>query len=714
MTADRNRWQENNRSLLLLLDTLDGTCFIKNKDGIYQYINKAFETQFSVKREEVIGKDDVFVFGPEIATALQENDQRIMASKIPESVEEAGYLPGGKFVFYLTNKTPIFDENGEVSGICGVGVDIAYQKEIEEQLRLSEEKYKVLVEQSRDMVYSIGIDGVFTYVNPQVAQFGYTPEEWIGQHVLQFVLPELIEEIGRQFQTRVETGDSTPAQLQWLRKDGSYCWVEVSARTVYDDSGRPINRVGIMRDISQQLEMEQKLRQSEEKYRVLIEHSHDVVFAVGIDGRITYIDLQMAQYGYTVEDVVGKSVFEFIAPEQREEIRHIFQELVISGNSTPVRFQWLRKDGSRSWVEVVANTVYDASGNPLERIGIMRNITLQMEMENKLRKSEEKYRNLVEQISEVIYSVNLDGDITYISPAIEAFLGYSPAEIVGQPITQFVVSEEVSRLDDSFQRLSSGEVLGANEYLTATKAGDMRWIQTSSRPVLEGDQVVGVQGVMIDITERKRAERQREEAVTSAERERIARDLHDAVTQSVFMAASIAETLPQVWESKPDEARRGLDELRRLTVGALAEMRNMLIELHPTALTDRTLGVLLKQLCDGLMARTQMLVTISVAGDCHLPDEIQIALYRIAQEALNNIVKHAHARRAIVRLDCTPKQAQLSIEDNGRGFDPRAIGSDHMGISNMNERAQAIGAEFRLDSEPGQGTKIAVVWRKRD
>ena len=215
-----------------------------------------------------------------------------------------------------------------------------------------------------------------------------------------------------------------------------------------------------------------------------------------------------------------------------------------------------------------------------------------------------------------------------------------------------------------------------------------------------------------DITERKRAEKQLEEAVVSAERERIARDLHDAVTQSLFMASSIAETLPQIWERKPDEARRGVDELRWLTMGALAEMRNMLIELHPTALTERTLGVLLKQLTDGLMARTQMPVTISVAGDCSLPDEVQIALYRIAQEALNNIIKHALASRAILRLDCTPERVQLSIQDNGEGFDPGAIGSDHMGVSNMSERAQAIGAEFRLDSEPGQGTKIAVTWRQ--
>ena len=111
--AEHKQQEETNRSLMLLLDTIDGECFIKDKEGIYQYVNKAFENQFGVKREDVIGKDDAYVFDPESAVILQKNDQRIMAAKKPESIEESAWVQG-KFVTYLTNKTPIFDENGNV------------------------------------------------------------------------------------------------------------------------------------------------------------------------------------------------------------------------------------------------------------------------------------------------------------------------------------------------------------------------------------------------------------------------------------------------------------------------------------------------------------------------------------------------------------------------------------------------------------------------
>ena len=159
---ERVRQEEEKEKLFLLLDILDAECFIKDKDGIYQYIIRVFEEQFGVKREDVIGKDDIFVFGPETAAMLRENDRRIMASKKTEAVEESTILQGEKFVVYLTNKTPVMDENVEVTGIFGVGVDITYQKEIENQLRLSEQKYRVLVEQSHDVVYAVGVDGIIT------------------------------------------------------------------------------------------------------------------------------------------------------------------------------------------------------------------------------------------------------------------------------------------------------------------------------------------------------------------------------------------------------------------------------------------------------------------------------------------------------------------------------------------------------------------------
>jgi len=235
-------------------------------------------------------------------------------------------------------------------------------------------------------------------------------------------------------------------------------------------------------------------------------------------------------------------------------------------------------------------------------------------------------------------------------------------------------------------------------------------MRTSSQPIVEGDQVTGVRGVLTDITDRKRAEQQLEEAAAAAERERLARELHDAVTQALFSASLIADTLPRVWEHHPEEGQRGLEELSRLTHGALAEMRTMLVELRPGALSEQDLGVLLRQLTDGLMARTRMRVATTVMGDCSLPADVQIALYRIAQEALNNIAKHAQASRATVSLDNEPDCVTLRISDDGCGFDLDAVQPHQMGLQIMHERAQAIGASFEATSQPGQGTEIVVTW----
>jgi two-component system nitrate/nitrite sensor histidine kinase NarX len=203
-----------------------------------------------------------------------------------------------------------------------------------------------------------------------------------------------------------------------------------------------------------------------------------------------------------------------------------------------------------------------------------------------------------------------------------------------------------------------------------------------------------------------------EESAAAAERNRLARDLHDAVTQTLFSAGLIAEVLPRIWERKPDEGRRRLDELRELTRGALAEMRTLLLELRPSALVEVPLGDLLRQLGESITGRARVPVAVEIEGDCTVPVEVKVALYRIAQEALNNIAKHAGASRASVSLHCQAKGVALRVSDDGRGFDASDISPQSLGVGIMRERAQAIGAELEIESAPGEGTQIAVVWTK--
>jgi signal transduction histidine kinase/predicted hydrocarbon binding protein len=206
---------------------------------------------------------------------------------------------------------------------------------------------------------------------------------------------------------------------------------------------------------------------------------------------------------------------------------------------------------------------------------------------------------------------------------------------------------------------------------------------------------------------RERAERM----AAAAERTRLARDLHDAVTQTLFSASLIAEVLPRVLEKDEAEGDRRLTELRQLTRGALAEMRTLLLELRPTTLVEAHLGDLLQQLGEAVQGRARIPVEVTVHGSGTLPQDVQIAFFRVAQEALNNAARHARAQHLAVRLSFAPAGGVcLTVADDGAGFEPHAQRPGHFGLGNMAERAASVGAALDVGSAPGKGTCITMRW----
>jgi signal transduction histidine kinase/ligand-binding sensor domain-containing protein len=232
------------------------------------------------------------------------------------------------------------------------------------------------------------------------------------------------------------------------------------------------------------------------------------------------------------------------------------------------------------------------------------------------------------------------------------------------------------------------------------------------------------------LQENARLNQQAQELAVLEERSRLARELHDAVTQTLFSASLVAEALPTTWEKDPQEGRGLLQELRSLSRGALAEMRTLLLELRPAALLETSLGDLLRQLGEAASGREGIPVDVRVDGQGDLPPDVHIALYRITQEVLNNVVKHARAHQVVVQLsygkgkpvdqaalnEGEPSQEPglslwLSIRDDGRGFDPARVPHNRLGLGIMQERAQAIGASLTIESQPGQGTRVSVQWK---
>jgi signal transduction histidine kinase len=211
--------------------------------------------------------------------------------------------------------------------------------------------------------------------------------------------------------------------------------------------------------------------------------------------------------------------------------------------------------------------------------------------------------------------------------------------------------------------------------------------------------------------ENERLRQRARRAAVLEERARMARELHDAVTQTLFSASLIAEALPDALEHAPERAALGAAELRRLTAGALAEMRTLLLELRPKALTEVSLGKLLHLLGTSLRSRSAIPITVMISQDCTLPPDVQHACYRIVQEALNNVVKHAAATEVTVSVDCSPTTVLLQVSDDGRGFDPAGAPQGGLGLGILRERASEIGAQLTVVSTPGAGTTVILSWQ---
>jgi signal transduction histidine kinase len=202
------------------------------------------------------------------------------------------------------------------------------------------------------------------------------------------------------------------------------------------------------------------------------------------------------------------------------------------------------------------------------------------------------------------------------------------------------------------------------------------------------------------------------EDAVMVERNRLARELHDAVTQTLFAASLIAEVLPDLWEMDEAEAHKSTEELRQLTRGALAEMRTLLFELRPAALNQARLPDLLKQISEAVMGRRGLPVCLDVQGDCEIPCDAKVEMYRIVQESLNNVVKYARASRVEICVRLEAGHVRIQVNDNGVGFDPACVKPTSLGLRIMRERAEAIHARLQVTSQPGLGTTVSLDWHE--
>jgi PAS domain S-box-containing protein len=389
---------------------------------------------------------------------------------------------------------------------------------------------------------------------------------------------------------------------------------------------------------------------------------------------------------------------------------------------------------------------------------MFRQTTL-LTVEEELQVSEARFRAMFDSAAVGIGILSVDGKVLDANPEACRMMGWPREELIGMSPAAATYAGDLDDSSRLFQDLVAGRRDSYQmERRYIRKDGELTWAHVTMSTVRGPDgQLRFLVGMLIDINEQKLArqkleaqereyrqhleehvqERTRElslantrlqaeieqrqraedalaqkaaEEAVAAERTRLAHELHDAVTQTLFSASLIAEVLPDLWQIDANEARKSTDELRQLTRGALAEMRTLLLELRPATLTQTRFPDLLKQLTEALIGRTRLPIRLQVDGEHALPPEVQVALYRIAQESLNNVVKYARATHIDVMLSLSPLQVHLEVADNGTGFNAASARLDSMGLRIMRERAAAIGAHWCINSVPGKGTRVSVTW----
>jgi PAS domain S-box-containing protein len=499
----------------------------------------------------------------------------------------------------------------------------------------------------------------------------------------------------------------------------------------------------------------------------LIEASPVAVVAVDQAGVILYANQKLADmFHYQVSDMIGSTI-EILLPERYRGDHRIYRSLFAENPHTRPMGSGLdlagrRSDGSEFPIEVGLS--YFRSGDLLIVLGSITDITRRKQTEEILeRRVEERTREIerrrkvADSLRDILQVLNSNRPLQEILDIIvaqarellradasaiyqlhegdkplsfQAGVGISPAQLTA-------IYAAAARLTADPHRHAAGAVLnnGAHDAPLLRVDGHDYCAQLAV-PLKLKDELYG--GLMLYYLEPRkfsaeeielavmfgdqaalaienaRLRVQAERAAVAAERNRIARDLHDSVTQTLFSASLIAEVLPRLVQRQPDESMRRLEELRQLTRGALAEMRTLLLELRPATLMEVSIEELLRQLTEAARGRARIPIELSINGAAWLLPTVKVVFYYVAQEALNNVAKHARADRVLVQLDADQARTILTIHDNGQGFDLASVTPEHLGLAIMRERAESIGATLVIDSAPGAGAAVILHWQQTD
>ena len=516
----RNRYIESildNMPIGFAVNTID--------DGVARYQNDNFTKIYGWPKEVLTDIDRFFekVYPGEYGRELKARVISDMGSGDPKRMAWDDLkitTSTGEHRYISARNIPILEQNLMVSTVW----DTTRMHESLTAQQESEKRYQSILNASPDGIAITDIEGRLLLVSPAVLNiFAYErQEELLGHTFSNFIVPEDHERAAANVALMFQGTMTGPGEYRGLRADGSTFAIEVNGEFVRGAEGQPTQIVFIVRDISGRKKAETTLHESEERLRNIIFSMADWVWEVDTNGVYTYSSEKGQDFfGISRGDIIGKTPFDFMPADEAKRVALIFADIVAA--KAPIRDleNWnIGRDGERICLLTNGVPILDKDGNFKGYRGVDKDITehkkVQLQREaalTALLDSENKYRELVENHHDVIFSVDAVGKIQYISPAITSITGYTQEEVTGRNLFDFFGPEERDRYTTQMrQTMESGSSIG--EFLITVKNQSSKWIRASSTCVVENGKITGVRGIMSDITDHKQAEKENEQIIS--------------------------------------------------------------------------------------------------------------------------------------------------------------------------------------------------------
>jgi PAS domain S-box-containing protein len=547
--TEQKKLQENldneRKELKLIIDSSPIIVFYKDKEGRFIRVNKVFAEALKMTEKDFVGKTVFDLYPPQIAQGMTDDDQEVIRSRHPKLNIIEQYESASGIRWAHTDKIPIFDKDGVPIGLIGLAQDITERKQADELIKIRLRLLEFAATHSLAELLQKSLDEISEFTKSPVGFYHFIEQDqktlslqaWSTRTLEEFCkaagagMHYDIEEAGvwadciRERRPVIHNDYASLPHRKGMPEGHAAIVRELVVPIIRNDrfvailgignkpqdyTDQDVQVVSYLADVAWEIAERKRageaLEESEKKYRQVVENATDIIYSTDINGNFTYANsVALKVTCYSLEELQRFNYLDLVVPEYRDQLKEIYGNQFSGRQATTyVEFPFSNKFGEVMWFGQNASLMIEG-GKIIGFQVIARDISERKQAEEALRESEEKYRDLVENINDIIYATDESGKVTYISPTIEAISGYVPSEIIGRSFLEFVYQEDMSDVVQFFQQDISGQA-APREYRMVAKAGDVRWARTSSRPFFEGDRIVGLRGILTDITARKQAE----------------------------------------------------------------------------------------------------------------------------------------------------------------------------------------------------------------